>query len=448
MTTSDSDRKVLHDHARGIFRTAVDAVDPETAVQRHVAVKGRRLKLGTEQLNLDDFERILLVGAGKATAPMARALEAILENRISAGAIVVKDGHGLKLKATRVFEAGHPVPDGRGVSGSEAVLDLVSDAGKRDLVLCAISGGGSALMVAPAPGLTLADKQDATRHLLACGATIHEINTIRKHLSRIKGGLLAKTASPATVASLVLSDVVGDDLDVIASGPTVPDRSTFAEAEAILRRYGIWQAVAPAVRERIKGGVSGEFPETPKPGDPAFARGVRLLVGTNLQALEAAALAAGRLGYRPLVLTSKLEGEAREVAKVYGAIAREVVATGKPLAKPACILSGGETTVTLRGDGRGGRCQEFALAAAIALAGTPGVVVLAGGTDGSDGPTDAAGAVADGETIIRSSAMGVDARDHLRRNDAYRFFEKLDGLLVTGPTRTNVMDVYMLLVGG
>lgn len=302
-------------------------------------------------------------------------------------------------------------------------------------------------MIAPASGISLDDKQDATRRLLACGATIHEINTVRKHLSRIKGGGLARNAYPATVVSLILSDVVGDDLDVIASGPTVPDSSTFGSAREILQRYAIWEQVAPAVRHRIEQGAGGLIDDTPKSGDPAFDRCRQTLVGTNLQALEAAAQAASEMGFRPLILTSKLEGEAREVARAMAAMAREITSSGHPATAPACILCGGETTVTLRGDGKGGRCQEFALAASIPLSGIPNILMLAAGTDGNDGPTDAAGAVADGQTLSRANDLGLDIHDYLDRNDAYHFFDQLGDLLLTGPTRTNVMDVYMLLVG-
>lgn len=437
----------LKAHARKIFQAAVDAVDPETAVHRHVVRFGEVLKIGGQKMNMGGFNRVLLVGAGKASAPMARAVESILADRICAGAVVVKDGHGMPLQSTTVYEAGHPVPDERGVAGSEAVLALAAGAGPQDLVICLISGGGSALMVAPAKGISLDDKKDTTRRLLACGATIHEINTVRKHLSRIKGGLLAGSAHPATVISLILSDVVGDDLDVIASGPTVPDSTTFFDAREILQRYAIWKKVVPAVRDRIEQGIDGLVQETPKSDNPVFACCRQVLVGTNLQALEAAARAATALGYRPLILTSKLEGEAREIARGLGAIAREVNQNGHPLRAPACILCGGETTVTLQGDGKGGRCQELALAASLPLAGLANTLLLAGGTDGNDGPTDAAGAIANGLTRATAEKMGIDIRDFLQRNDAYHFFERIGDLLITGPTRTNVMDVYLLLVG-
>ena len=313
-------------------------------------------------------------------------------------------------------------------------------------MLCLISGGGSALLVAPAEGITLQDKQEVTRLLLACGADIHEINTIRKHLSRAKGGGLARFAYPATVVSLILSDVIGDDLNVIASGPAVPDTSTFDDARQVLEKYDIWDQVPPSVQKRIDAGLKGGIEDTPKAGDAVFQRCFSKLVGTNIQALKAAGSKAEELGYQTLILSSTVEGEAREVVKVLTAIAREIQGSGNPLAAPACILCGGETTVTIQGEGKGGRNQEFVLASALVLDGMPNVVVLAGGTDGNDGPTDAAGAIADCSTLARARAQGLDPLDYLRRNDSYHFFQPLGDLVITGPTRTNVMDVYMLLV--
>lgn len=437
----------LRSDAMTIFQSALAAVDPEEAVRRHLRIDGETLSLEGRRYDLGACERILVVGAGKAVAPMAKALEDMLGDRIDSGVLVVKDGHGLPLKKIHVREASHPVPDERGVAGTLEILKLLDGAGPRDLVLCLISGGGSALLIAPAEGITLPDKQATTRSLLACGATIHEINTIRKHLSRAKGGQLARAAHPAGVLSLILSDVVGDDLDVIGSGPTVPDRSSFEDTMEIFKRYEIWDRIPAPVRDRVAQGVKGALPETPKPGDPAFDGCAQVLVGSCLRALTAAAESAERLGYRSLILSSKVEGEAREVAKAFAAIGKEVLSSDHPLKPPACILTGGETTVTLQGDGRGGRNQEFVLAGALALDGTDRVVVLAGGTDGTDGPTDAAGALADGLSIRRAKALGMDPHAFLKRSDSYHFFKPLDDLIITGPTRTNVMDVYMLLVG-
>ncbi len=442
-----SDIRKMREHAMQIFQAGLQAVDPVEAIIRHVRLHDNLLIIGERRFNLKDYNRILVVGAGKAVAPMAKAMEDLLGNRISDGVIVVKDEHGLALKKIKVYEASHPVPDERGVHGTEQILSLVEKAAERDLIICLISGGGSALLIAPVKDISLEDKQNTTKLLLACGATIHEFNTVRKHLSRAKGGRLAQMAYPATVASLILSDVVGDDLDVIASGPTVPDSGTFQDARKILKGYGIWDQLAPSVRSHIDKGVAGQIEDTPKSDNPAFKRCSQVLVGTNLQALQAAGKKAERLGYRSLILSSKVEGEAREVAKFYTAIAKEVLSSETPLKPPVCALSGGETTVTLRGEGRGGRNQEFALASAIAIEGLDRVVVLSGGTDGTDGPTDAAGAIADGTTVARARKKTLDPRDFLRRNDSYTFFQQLQDLVMTGPTRTNVMDLYMFLVG-
>ena len=437
----------MRQHAEEIFRAALKAVDPIEAVLRFIKTADDVLHVGKRQFQLKDYDRILVVGAGKAGAPMARALEDLLGDCISDGVIVVKEGHGLPLQHVRIHEAGHPVPDERGIRGAEDILSLVSTAGERDLVLCVISGGGSALLVAPAEGVTLEDKQEVTRLLLACGADIHEINTVRKHLSRAKGGWLARFAHPATVVTLILSDVIGDDLNVIGSGPTVPDPSTYADAEGVFKKYDIWDHVPSSVKDRFQAGLKGDIQDTPKADDVVFQRCYAELVGTNIQALIAASKEAERQGYRPLILSSTVEGEAREVVKVLTAIAKEVRNSGNPFPPPACILCGGETTVTLQGDGKGGRNQEFALASAPLIDGMGDVVVLSGGTDGTDGPTDAAGAIADGTTVKRARAKGLDPLTYLRRSDSYHFLQALGDLIITGPTRTNVMDVYMVLVG-
>ena len=447
MTTQAEQRIPMRQQAEEIFRAALKAVDPIEAVFRYVKLADGVLQVGERRFEFEDYDRILVVGAGKAGAPMARALEDLLGDRISDGVIVVKEGHGLPLQHVRIHEAGHPVPDERGIRGAEDILSLVSTAGERDLVLCVISGGGSALLVAPAEGISLEDKQEVTQLLLACGADIHEINTVRKHLSRAKGGGLARFAHPATVVTLILSDVIGDDLNVIGSGPTVPDPSTFADAEGVFKKYDIWERVPSSVKDRFQKGLKGNIQDTPKSGDVAFQRCYSELVGTNIQALIAAGKEAERQGYRALILSSTVEGEAREVVKVLTAIAKEVRSSGNPLPAPACILWGGETTVTLQGDGKGGRNQEFALASAFSIDGLENVVVLSAGTDGTDGPTDAAGAIADGATLTRANAKGLDPLDYLRRNDSYHFLQALGDLVITGPTRTNVMDVYMVLVG-
>jgi glycerate 2-kinase len=374
---------------------------------------------------------------------MAQAAEKALGRRITGGLVNVKYGYVAKLRRIELNECGHPVPDQKGVDGAARIAEIAENAGKDDLVLCLVSGGASALMPLPAEPITLEEKQATTKLLLACGANIHEINAIRKHISRIKGGQLARLASPATVEALLLSDVIGDDLDVIGSGPTAPDASTFAGAVALLERYGIFGRVPAAVKERLERGVAGEIPETPKPSDPVFKRVRNTVVGSCKLALDAAAKRAREMGFRTLVLSSEIQGETREIARMHAAIAREVVHSGQPIKPPCCIVTGGETTVTIKGGGLGGRNQEFVLAAALDIAGLSNVVVFSAGTDGSDGPTDAAGAIADGDTLGRKP----EALRYLDENNSYRYFEALGDLVITGPTNTNVMDVRLVMVG-
>ena len=425
-------RPKLRRQAARIFRTALRAADPHDAVMRYLA---RR--------DYSRFRHVYIIGAGKAGASMARAAERALGRIVTGGLVNVKYGHVAKLRRIELNECGHPVPDERGVAGAERIAEIASAAGTGDLVLCLISGGASALLPLPAPPVTLAEKREVTRLLLASGADIHEINAVRKHLSAIKGGQLARLAWPAKVEALLVSDVIGDNLDVIGSGPAAPDPSTFLDAAGVLDRYGIRDKVPAAVRARIDQGVAGAIDETPKPGDRLFARVRITVVGGNRLALDAAARHARQLGFRTLVLSSTIAGETREIARMHAAIAREAAECGRPVKPPACIITGGETTVTLRGDGLGGRNQEFALAAALDIAGLDNVVVFSAGTDGTDGPTDAAGAIADGDTLSRKP----DARRYLDANDSYHYFEALGDLVITGPTNTNVADVRILLIG-
>jgi glycerate 2-kinase len=419
----------LRGDAKAILKSALAAADPTAAVE--AALLRRR--------DLDRYDRIFVVGAGKAGGTMARTAAKVLGKRIFAGCVNVKDGDKARAKRIELRPCGHPVPDERGVEGTRRIADLCASAGEKDLVICLLSGGASALTPYPAPPITLAEKQQTTHLMLACGANIHELNALRKHISLFKGGQLARLAAPAKVVSLILSDVVGDNLDVIGSGPTAPDESTFATALAVLDKYSLRDRVPASVRERLERGEG----ETPKPGDPVFENVENVIVGSNQKSLEAAAKAAKELGYRTMILASTIEGETRDVARMHAAIARQIRVSGQPLRPPACVISGGETTVTIRGKGKGGRNQEFALAAALDIAGLQNTLVLSVGTDGTDGPTDAAGALADGDTVRRSR---VSAEEALRNNDAHPFFEDLRDLIITGSTGTNVMDLHLILV--
>jgi glycerate 2-kinase len=434
------------EHAVAIFQAGVKAVNPAVALRRYVRRKGNNLAVGDRTYNLDEFKNIFVIGAGKASAAMAQPIEEILGDQLTSGFINVKYGHSRPLSRIQVNEAGHPVPDEAGWRGAEKIIELLRSTGEKDAVIFLISGGGSALLPAPAEGLTLEDKQQLTNLLLQCGATIHEINAVRKHISRVKGGWLARLAHPATLISLILSDVIGDRLDSIASGPTVPDESTFEDCLHILEKYHLAAKVHAAALRHLEKGSRHEIDETPKPGDPVFGRTQNLIIASSALAVEAAAEKARSLGYNSLVLSTFIAGETREIARMHTALAKEVLRSGQPVRRPACLISGGETTVTIRGSGIGGRNQEFSLAAAIDIDGLDDVVVLSGGTDGTDGPTDAAGAIADSTTVQRGRALGLEAEAYLRNNDSYRFFQPLGDLLVTGPTFTNVMDIHLILV--
>lgn len=376
---------------------------------------------------------------------MAQELESVLGHRLSGGLVVVKYGHGTRTRRVRVVEAGHPVPDRAGLQGATSLLQLVAGLSSEDLLLVVLSGGASSLLPAPRPGVSLADKQRTTTLLLRSGATIQEINTVRKHLSAVKGGQLI-AATRATVASVILSDVIGDDIGSIGSGPTAPDPTTFRDARAILDRFHLWTRLPTRVRTYLTKGLRKQVPETPKPGAPVFKRVQNQIVGNNRAAVAAVAAAAESAGLHTLVLTTSLAGEARDAAKFLVALAREARVSGQPVRPPACLVAGGELTVTIRGQGRGGRAQEFALAAAIEMAGLEDAVVAALGTDGTDGPTDAAGAAVSGETMGRAKRRGVSLQRALADNDAYPVFRRLGGHIVTGPTRTNVNDLYLALL--
>ena len=436
----------LRTDAIAIFEAGLRAVDPENAIKKHLGLKKGILELDGDKYALSEFENIYVIGMGKAAAPMARAVEDILGDRLTAGIINVKYGHTVKLRTVKINEASHPVPDEAGLEGAREIAGLLRKTGERDLVLFLISGGGSALLPLPAEGLSLGDKQNLTNTLLDCGATIHEINVLRKHVSQVKGGRLAKLASPSTVISLILSDVIGDELDSIASGPTVPDTSTFGDCREIIDKYGLGSKLPGPIVSYIERGSRGETEETPKPDDPAFERTRNSIVASNLAAALAAKEKASELGYRCLLLSTSIRGETAGAAGLHTAIVREIISSGNPVKRPACILSGGETTVAVKGKGSGGRNQEFALSAAIDIEGLENVLVLSGGTDGTDGPTDAAGALADGTTIGRARKLGLNAGRYLSDNDSYNFFKPLGDLLITGPTNTNVMDLRVVLV--
>jgi glycerate 2-kinase len=425
---------------------ALDAVEPAAAVERWLRRDGDILDVGGRRYRLSDFERIFVVGAGKAGAPMAAAVERVLGERLTAGLVTVKRGYAGPTRLVTLREGGHPLPDAASVAGGRAIEELLSETTERDLVVCLLSGGGSALLTLPEAPVSLEDFQRLTELLLRAGATINELNAVRKHLDAVKGGGLARMAQPAEVVTLILSDVVGNPLDVIASGPTVPDTTTFADAWEVVERFGLVERLPASVASRLRAGLVGTVPETPKPGDAALARVQNVVIASNEQAAQAALRQAESDGLHALLLTTFLEGEAREVGRVVSALARGEAANATPLARPACLILGGETTVTVRGDGRGGRNQELALAAAFPIQGLPEVLIASLATDGTDGPTDAAGAMVDGTTLARAGRAGLDARAALERNDAYPFFERLGDLLVTGPTNTNVNDLVLVLV--
>jgi glycerate 2-kinase len=460
-----------------VLAAALEAVDPAEAVRRSLHREGEQLTIGNSIYDLDRFRRVLVVGAGKAGMPMAKSVEEILGERLTQGIVIVKEGYagstGLTkvyepfggptrisgqssgtqpalsepsrvLKRITVVEAGHPVPDQRGIAGTKKIMRLLKDTGPDDLVICLISGGGSALLTSPAEGLSLAEVQNLTQALLASGADINAINALRKHLDQVKGGKLARLAAPAQVVTLILSDVVADPLDVIASGPTVPDRSTFKTAYQVLERYDLLEQVSASIIEVLKRGQRGQLAENPKPDDALFEDVNNVIVGSNSQAAQAAVDQAREDGFHAMLLTTYLQGEARQAGRLLAAVARQLAATGQPVKRPGCVVAGGETTVTLQGDGYGGRNQEVALGAVQDMTGLKNVILIALATDGGDGPTDAAGAMATGETFERARRIGLDPADFLARNDSYHFFEPLGDLIKTGPTQTNVNDLALI----
>ena len=420
-----------------VLAAAINAVDPENAVKKYLLRDENQISVGNTTYSLDKIDNVFLIAFGKASLPMAQAAVDIIGDKLSAGIIISKAINApfrIQNSLFSIIEASHPVPDQRGVDGAAHIIELLKKTSQKDLVLCLISGGGSALLTAPAEGISLDNLQQLNRSLLRCGAKIGEINTLRKHLSRVKGGNLAKLAYPAQVATLILSDVIDDPLDVIASGPTVPDSSSFDDAREIIEKYGIAGEIPSAVHERMKQGHAGGTPETPKPEDAIFERVHNLIIGNNYQAAKAAIEKAHTLGLNPLLLTTNLEGEAREIGPALAAIAKQIDTTSDPIKRPACIILGGETTVTLRGDGLGGRNQELALSAVQPLAGLKATYLVTLATDGD-------GAVVTGQTLEQANLENLDPAKFLANNDAYNFFNPLGDLLKPGPTLTNVNDL-------
>ncbi|BCB27433.1 hypothetical protein SKTS_23190 [Sulfurimicrobium lacus] len=436
-----------------IFSAAIAAVDPYQAVLNAAKLEHECLTVADAVYRLDTFSRILVVGAGKATARMALAIEHLLGARISDGLIIVKNGHTAGLAMVEQIEASHPVPNQAGVEGAQRILEMVRGAGEKTLVICLLSGGASALLVAPVAGVTLQDKQEVTALLLKAGATIGELNAVRKHLSAVKGGRLARAACPAQMMTLILSDVIGDRLDVIASGPTAPDGSSFADACSVIEKYGLMEKIPVRVTDYLQRGAAGLEAETVKDGDACLSATRNVIVGGSRQALAAAQEKSRQLGFAAEIVTSELQGEARDAAGFLAHTAR-MTQDGMNSDERRCLLFGGETTVTVRGTGKGGRNQELALAFALEAEGRQGISLLSAGTDGNDGPTDAAGALVDGRTAERARRLGMEPAAYLAENDSYGFFQRFDALsgtrshFMTGPTGTNVMDLQIILLEG
>lgn len=436
----------LRQSARLIWEAALNAANPGTCIRKFLQLRENLLIAGGNRLGIRG--RLIVIGAGKASARMAQVVEEILGRHITGGLIVTKYGHALQLQRMRLVEAAHPIPDSAGVRAVHDTRELLRGLNKDDIVLVLISGGGSALWPAPAAGITLEQKQQVTSLLLRAGATIQELNAVRKHLSAIKGGQLSKWASPARVISLIMSDVIGDPIEFIASGPTAPDTTSFADALAIIQKYGV--QVPDAVRDRFQQGARGDIPETPKPGDPVFQNVDNYVIANNRLLVDAAADKARELHFNTLLLGTEVEGEAKEIGCFFAAIARETVLTGNPVKPPACILAAGETTVTVRGQGIGGRNQEMALAWAISIASRPFAsqsCFASVATDGTDGPTSAAGGLVDPSTCSRAIERGLMPQKFLSSNDSSNFLKATGDLILTGPTQTNLMDLQILLVG-
>lgn len=434
-----------------VLEAALNAVDPRRAIKDHVRKVENLLVIDGElTFDLGRVGRVFVVGCGKAGGAMAEALEEILGDKITDGLVNILRDTKTTFKTRRIAlnQASHPIPDESGLKGTEKIVELISEAQDDDLVFCLISGGGSALMPLPAANITLQDKQRLTESLLRSGISIDEVNVVRKHISLIKGGQLAKLAYPATLISLILSDVVGDPIDNIASGPTAPDNSTFEDAINVLKKYKLWEATPESIKYHLKAGLKGKIPETPKQGDKVFNKTYNIIVGSNRVAALAACTEAKKLGFNTLLLSTMIEGEARHVGRTLAGVIKEISASDHPVKKPATLIAGGETTVTVTGQGIGGRNQELVLSASLKIGKLKGTAIASIGSDGVDGPTDAAGAIADGQTLIRAHQMNLNPEEFLRNNDSYSFFSKLGDLIFTGPTGTNVNDITVMVVTG
>ena len=429
---------------RRVIGAGLRAADPAQTLLKTIRRTGHRLQVGRRRYDLRAFNRVVVVGAGKASARMAQALERVLGAHLDSGLVVVKEGHSLPTKRITVIEAGHPVPDRAGLKAAKQLRARVAGLGPRDLLIVLLSGGASSLIPAPVDGVSLADKQKLTQLLLRSGATIREINVVRKHLSTIKGGRLAE-ATHARIVTVILSDVIGDELTAIGSGPTTPDPSTYRDASAIMKRRRIWAKAPASIRRHLQRGVDGDVRETPKPGTARFRRVQHEIIGNNEKALVAATEAATRAGLRTVLLTTPLIGDAATTGTAFAALAAHLSAENKIIRRPYCIVAGGETTVTVTGRGQGGRAQEFAAAAACGIAGLSKVWVAAVGTDGTDGPTDVAGAVVSGATLDQAMRKRVSLRRALLQHNTYPALHALKSHIMTGPTGTNVNDLYLLL---
>jgi glycerate-2-kinase len=446
-STTQTDRKVRNAILLA-FDSALLSSNPYQLIIDNISVSDSILEVGSKQFDLNKFKNIIVIGGGKASGPMTQALEKLLGDRITHGIVntLTETSVNYPTKKVHLNEAGHPIPTENGMSGARKMLELAENSCKDDLIICLISGGGSAMMALPKEGITLNDKRIVTQLLLRSGATINELNAVRKHLSDFKGGWLAKRAQPATLISLILSDVVGDPLDTISSGPTAPDQTTYQDVVDIFDKYKLSEKIPGSIKKILEMGLDGKIPETPKSDDSVFDNVHNIVLGNNRLACLAAKKKLTELGFNTLLLTSHMEGEAKDIGIFLGAIAKEIFSSNNPISRPAAVIVGGETTVTVKGKGLGGRNQEIVLSAASKIAKMEGVAIASIGTDGIDGPTDAAGAIVDGKSILRAQKSGLNNKKMLNDNDSYNFFSKIGDLIITGPTGSNVNDIAVVCV--